>query len=153
MYQVFLLVFISCPEDFINDIAIICEEDQSFRWLVQPPDREYAFGIFDMIYDIVGDTAVGCTRDANGFVQGDIDLATILFGKNRLSIHFNFVPGSDPVSCPGNNTINTYSPFRNRFIRFPPGTPTRVADIFIQANGIFVSWIHALELKMQRSAF
>ena len=54
-YDVFFFVVIVGPQDLINDVAIIGEEDQAFRIFVEPANGEYPFGIVYETDDIVLD--------------------------------------------------------------------------------------------------
>ena len=117
--NVFFFVVVSCPEDLIDDIPVIGEQDQSFRILVEPADREDAFGMIDESDDI---GAVGCIRggcDAGGFVQCDVDgfLGTLYF----FTIDGHPVAGINPCCQQYEFIVDGDTSLFDQFFSFPAG--------------------------------
>lgn len=117
--DVFFFVVISCPEDLIDDIPVVGEQDQPFGILVESANGEDAFGMIDESDDIgpVGRIRRGC--DAGGFVQRDVDgfLGTLYF----FTIDGHPVAGIHPRRQQYQFIIDGDTSLFDQFFSFPAG--------------------------------
>ena len=71
---VFLFVAVLDTKDLVHDVAVVGQEDQALRVLVEPPDRKNPLAVPDEVDDVVGDIALGRAGDSAWLVEGDIDV-------------------------------------------------------------------------------
>mgnify|MGYP003558956344 CR=1 FL=1 len=93
-------------QDFIDDIAVICEQDQAFRIFIEASDMEYPEGMVDQIDNIPLDAFFGRARDADRFVQGNVDIVT---GYEKLvTVYANIIvtrPSVISLSAPRREAV------------------------------------------------
>ena len=53
-HEVFLLVPVLFAQHLVDDVAIVREQDEPLGILVEPADREDAFGVADEVHDVAG---------------------------------------------------------------------------------------------------
>ena len=72
-HHVFLLVLVLGAQDFVDDVAVVGEQDQAFGVLVQPADRKDSLAVADELDDVVLDVRLGGAGDPDGLVERDVD--------------------------------------------------------------------------------
>ena len=70
---VFTLMPELCPQDLVHDVAVIGEENQAGRVLVEPADRKDPFRMADLSDDIARNVGFARRRDAYRLVIFDVD--------------------------------------------------------------------------------
>src|SRR5277367_821600 len=75
-------------KDFVDDVAVVRQEDETFGVLVQPPDRKDAFGMPDKSDDVVFDMGFGGGGDSHRFVEGDVDLLFLCTDEFAVDAYF-----------------------------------------------------------------
>ena len=88
-YDVFLLVLVLRSQDRVDDVAVIGQEDQAFRVLVQPADGEQPLRMADEIDDVVLYGTVGRALDADGLVEREVDPAR--FSGDRPAVDLDLI--------------------------------------------------------------
>lgn len=134
--DVFLVMLIASPEDLVDDVAIVCEEDESLRGFVQSADREEALLVPDIGDDVFGFFGIGGTNDPYRLIERDVQ--GLWFGLERFSIDTDNVSRKYPIARPGGFTIQGYSAAIDQPVSFPARADTGLADVLVEADRIVV---------------
>ncbi len=133
-YDVFLLVIIPCAKDLIDDIAVIGQQNKTFRVLVESSDGEDPFFVTDEIDDIVGITTVGSTDDTLRLIKGNEDKILIL--GNESAFEGYLLSGLNLAAHQRFFTIDGNKSRFNRCVRLTPGTDAGIGKIFIDPDSV-----------------
>ena len=137
--QVFLLVMVFRSQQFVDDVAIAGQQDQTLGILVEPTNRKDALLMVDEVDDVALHLAFGCAGDANRLVQRDIDMLAHTRrnrpGPNPLALDHHLVAFGILVADPRNLPIQHDLARCNQTIRLTSRAMTGVADVFVQAHG------------------
>src|ERR1051325_9390015 len=96
-------------QDFINDVAVVGEEDKPFGILIEPAYREDALPMVDCIDDIGLVALVSSAGDSGRLVIRNVDRS--LFFADRLTIYLYHIAGCHTVSGNSHMIINRNPPF------------------------------------------
>ena len=72
-HDVLLLVAVLRAQHLVDDVAVVGEQDQALRILVEAADREDPLGVVDEVDDVAGDVPLGRAGDADRLVERDVD--------------------------------------------------------------------------------
>ena len=114
--DVLFLVVVPSPQDLVDDVPVVRQEDESFARLVEAADREDARGVANVVDDVVGlDACIGGADDAHGLVERQVH--PLVVGRtDLLAIDAHGVPRSHLRTQLGNCAIDGDSPLREQLV-------------------------------------
>src|SRR4029077_9548269 len=130
--DVFLLMVVFGTKNFIDDVAVVRQEDQAFGVLVQSTDWEDTFRVSDQIDDVVLDVSFGGASDSGGLVERNVDLRSL--GTDQLAVDAHLVTGADPSTQGGALPVAGDSARFNPLVRLAPRTDTGFADVLVEPH-------------------
>lgn len=134
--DIFLFVLVASPEDLVDDVAIVGEEDEPLGRLVQSADREEALFVPDIGDDIFRLFGISGTDNTHRLVECDIK--GLRFCLEGFAIDTNDVPGRNTVAGSGRLTIQGYSATFDQAISFATRADAGLADVLVEADGVVV---------------
>lgn len=133
-YDIFFVVLVARPQDFVDDVAVVGEQDEAFRVFVEAPDREHASAVIgERFEDVVGIGAVGCGRDANRFVKSEVNMRRPHL--NLVAVYEHAIGPGNQITDLGNPPVYAHFAQLNHAVSLPPGTEAGIADKFIKTDG------------------
>jgi hypothetical protein len=126
----FMIVF--GTEDLVDDIAVVREEDQTLRVLVQSPYGKDALRVPDEIDDVVLDVGFRGAGNSDGLIEGNIDL--LFFDADRLTVDAYVVAVHDPRAQRGELTVASNAARIDPLVRLTPRTDAGFADVLIESH-------------------
>lgn len=123
LYQIFLLMIVSCTHDPVYQISLISHQKQPLRFLVQPADRINSERIIQIFchrnfLPLLFRTA----HNPPWFVKQQKHL--LFFLQNRNPVHTHLCTRKDAFSHLCRMSVYRHSSFCDHFICFPSGTGT-----------------------------
>ena len=92
--DVFLLVLVLGTQDLVDDVAIVGQQDQPLRVLVEPPDREDTLPVPDEIDDVAADLTFRGAGYADRLVEREIDMALWCPDQPAIDADLVALPGT-----------------------------------------------------------
>jgi hypothetical protein len=121
------------PQDLVDDISVIGQENETGRILVEPSNREDSGGMTDFSDDVSRHMQFGGGRHSDGLVIFDVDnLVTAL--QNRAVTRHQIL-GRDLIPEFGDHAVDRDTTFGNQSISLPSGTQALFGKKFIDAHG------------------
>ena len=117
-HDIFLFMIIACAENLIDNIAVVGQQNKTFRILVETSDGEDPFFIADEIDDIVGIATVGRTDNTLRFVKGNEDQILVL--RYELAFEGYLLTGLNPAAHQRFFAIDGNKPRFNRCVCLTP---------------------------------
>src|ERR1700688_3033994 len=117
-------------EDLVDDVAVVRQENQTLRVLVQTPDRKNAFGVPDEVDDVVLDVGLGGAGHSDRLVESEADL--FFLGANRLTRDAYLIALDDARTQAGQLAISSNAARINPLIRLAPRTDAGFADVLVE---------------------
>lgn len=135
--DVFFFVVVVSAEDLIDDIAIAGEEDESFTGFIESPDGEDAFGVFDVVDDVIlFDACIGGANDPDRFMEGDVHRFGISV-YDGFAIDAHIIIGTHFRPHFGHLPVDRH-PFRfNELIGRPTRAVPYLAEVFVNPHLLF----------------
>src|SRR6202022_2670400 len=128
--DVLLFMIVFGTEDLIDDVAVVRQEDQTLRVLVQAPDRKDAFWVPDEVDDVVLDVGLRGAGHSHRLIEGQIDL--LFLGADRLTIDAYLIAIVDSSAQSGHLTVAGNPARINPFIRLAPRADAGFADVLVE---------------------
>lgn len=138
-YNVLLLVLVTSAEDFVDDISVVGQEDESLRGLVQPANRKKPLGVIDEINDVLAFARIGGANYPCGLIKSQVEGGR--FSLQRFAFEQYLISGKDPVSLLRNRTIDLYQSFFNKAVGFAARADARTTDVLIETNRIVIGFV------------
>lgn len=100
---------------------------------VKSADGENPLGVLDIIDDVVAfGLDIGGADDADGFVEGDIDVLLGWLG-NQSAVDADFVARLDFGAHFGYLAVDGHAAFLDELVGSPPGTKADLTQVFIDS--------------------
>src|SRR5450631_738023 len=130
--DVLLFVIIFRAQQFIDDIAVVGQQNQTFGILVQSPDGKNPVAVADQIDDVVLDVRLGRAGGSHRLVEHNVDL--LLLGAYECAVHAHFIGRAnlEPQHCA--DAVAGDASRLYPFIGFAPRATARFADEFVQPH-------------------
>lgn len=132
------LVFAFVPEldteYLVHNVAVVRQQNQAGRILIEAPDRENPFGMADFSDDVARN--VGLTRGRNAHRLVILDVDPRLPPGNRLPVFGDHVLMADLVSMLRNDVVDGDASGFDQPIGFPPRADPVLGKEFVDANRI-----------------
>ena len=119
-------------QNFVDDVAVVRQENQAFGVLVQPPDRKDTFRVRDQVDDVVLDVRFGGAGDADRLVESNVNL--LLLGADQLAVDAHLVARGNPGAQCGALAVAGDAARINPFVRLTPRTDTGLADVLVESH-------------------
>jgi len=132
--EILLLVIVFRTQDVVDDVAIVGEQNQTFRFLVQPADREDALFMTDEVHDVVTHTVFGGAGDADRFVEADVDLLFLFAPANNASVGAHLVAFRNLRTQLSAFAIDGHTPLGNQGIGLAARAHAGFAEKFVEAH-------------------
>ena len=129
-YFILFLMFIGCTHHFVDDITIICHQQQSMRILIESSDISHTHRIIQETDNAVPLSAFFCTDNPARLIHCQHD-HLVLFGNDFIS-NFHNLSRHDTHTGLRTLSINRHASSLNEAVCLPSGTHARLAQIFIQ---------------------
>lgn len=68
-HHVLFFVSVAGPQDLVDDVPVVGQENQPLRVLIEPPNGENAFAVVHKVHNVVRHAGFGGAGDARRFVQ------------------------------------------------------------------------------------
>src|SRR3546814_813819 len=137
-HQVFLLQLVFGAQDGVDDVAVAGQQDQAFRILVQPADREDPPLVADEIDDVALHRRLGGAGDADRLVQRDVDVPALAFGgapgAQGLAVDLDLVAHADLGADPRALPVDRGPPLPDQPIGLAPRAEAGVADVLVESH-------------------
>lgn len=132
-HHVFLFVVVFCAQDFVDDVPITGQENQSLAVFVESADGENPLGVLDVVDDVVAfGLDVRGADDANGLVECDIDVLLGWLG-NQSAVDADFVARLDFGAHFGYLAVDGHAAFLDELVGSPSGTKADLTQVFIDS--------------------
>ena len=136
--QIFLFLAVFSAQQFIDDVAVAGQQNQTFGILVQSADRKDALLVIDEIDDVAFHALVGRAGDADRFVQRDIDVLAgaglYIADTQGLAVDQDGIALLDPRAQRWLVAIDADPAFLDQRIGLAPGTEAGVGDEFVDTH-------------------
>src|ERR1700678_4297623 len=131
-HDVFLLMIVLGTQYLVDDVAVVGQQDQTLRVLVQPSNRKDALGIPHQIDDVVLDMSFGGAGNSHRLVQSDVDL--FFLGADRLAVDAYHIALADLGSQGGGVAVAGHAPRIDPLVRLAPRADAGFADVLIESQ-------------------
>jgi len=144
--DVFLFVVVAGAQYFINDIAVIGQEDEAIRVFIQPAYRENALRVIDEVDDIGAVLNIGGGGNPNRLIEGYIYRSLFGLGVQGFAVYSYYIAGVYTVAGQYQLIIYRNTRLLYEFICIAAGTKTRGTDEFIETDEIFINVGHGVKV-------
>src|SRR5208283_5986726 len=131
-HHVFLFVVVFGAQDFVDDVAVVGEQNQSLGILVQTADREDPLAVPDELDDVVLDLEVGGAGDARRLVERHVDM--LFFRADELAVQAHLVACRHLRTEDGAYAVAGDASRFDPLVGFAPRTRTGFADVFVEPH-------------------
>lgn len=131
--DVLFLVLVLLAQDFIDDVAVVGQENQPGGGFIEAANMKNALRIIQEVDDVVLVLAVSGAGNAGGLVEGEVN--GFGSGFQGRAIQQYLIAGVNAVAFAGSSAIQLYPPGLNHAVCFPPGTDAGGTDEFVEADG------------------
>ena len=121
------------PQDLIDDIAVVREQDEARRILVETPDRENSIGMADFSNDVSSNMQLSGGRHPNRLVILEIHRTMAALEHNPVA-RYEILRG-DLIAELGHQAIDGYPPGSDQAIGLPTRSQALLGKKFINAHG------------------
>src|SRR5450631_2324352 len=132
--DVLLLVVVLSPQDLVDDVAVVGQQDQALGILIEAPYGKYPFLVPDKFDDVAIDVRFAGAGDANRLVQRDVNVLLAL--ADRLAVDAHFVTDTDLGAEHGGLAVAGNAPLLDPLVGLAARTGTRLADELVQSQRI-----------------
>lgn len=119
-------------QDLVDDIAVVGQEDESGRILVEPAYRENSFFMADLCDDVTRYVGLTGRRDSDWFVILEVD------GRhppwNDFPVMGNDVAGAYLVAVLGDAFVDRHQPGFDESVSLPPRADPMLREEFVDAK-------------------
>jgi hypothetical protein len=134
--HVLLLVVVLGAQHLVDDVAVVGQQDQPLRVLVEPPDREDPLGVIDEVDDVAGDVALGGARDPDRLVERDVDRPRLLArAADALAVEAHVVAVLDLGPERGGHAVDGDAALGDEGVGFATRARPALAQVLVQTHG------------------
>jgi hypothetical protein len=130
--EVFLLVIVLHAQDFVDDVAVVGQQDQAFGILVQAPDRKDPLAVADQIDDVAIDVRFAGAGNADRLVQRDVDV--LFLGADRLAVDADLVALCHLRAEHGRHAVAGHAPLLDPLVGLAARTGAGLADVLVESH-------------------
>ena len=132
--QILFFMIVPGAKNFIDNIPIIGQQDQTLTVFVQTANRENALWVIDKVDNIVLlSSGIGGAHNSAGFVKGQI-YRFCFRGVNEFPVEANFVFRGDLTPHFGNHPVDGDPFLLDKFVGGSARTVSYFTEILIDAN-------------------
>ena len=129
-YRVLFLMSISTAENLVDDISLVCHQEQSLGVLIQTSHRVDSLRIIQEFHDILRMVLVRCRADDPARFIYDQKYRFFLL-TNHLPVTDYLLPRMDLHSHHGDFAVHKHLSILNEPVRLSPRADARVTQILI----------------------
>src|SRR5208283_4544857 len=130
--DVLFFVIIFGAQQFIDNIAVVGQQNQAFRILVQSAYGENPSAVADEVDDVVLDMRFRRVGNSHRLIECNVDL--LLLGADEITVHAHFIAAGDLCAEYRANAVAGDAPRFDPFVGFAPRAAAGFADVFIQPH-------------------
>ena len=107
--EILFLVIVFRAQNFVDDVAVVGQQDQPGGFFIEPPDGKDALFMADEVDDVVADVALGGAGNAHRFIEADVDFIFLLAGADDAIVNAHFVSFSHLCAELGAFSVNGHT--------------------------------------------
>ena len=147
---VFLFVLVASAQNFIDDVAIIGQENEAFTHLIQSSDWENPRGIIDEVDDVVLFADLVCgANNAHRLVQRDVNQLRSFQLSHLLAFHRDHISRLQPRAHFWDHSIDGHLTQINQLIGCPARAISNFAEVLVDAFAAWLRFLHGAKVWSQ----
>jgi hypothetical protein len=101
-------VRIAGPQNLVDGIPVVGQQQQASGVLVQPANCENSLGVAHKIHHVSANSGIGGRRNSLGLVEQQVHRPRFLFGTNALTAKRHLISRTNNVSQYGYSAVDRY---------------------------------------------